>query len=198
MIEWCQTASGIPFYPLNPRMEDVRIEDIAHALANMCRFAGHTREFYSVAQHCVLASEMVEWASYEDPNHEALYALLHDASEAYIVDVPRPLKHQPEFAGYILAESRLQTAIYSAFGLDPVEPGLLHVVDHRMLRTEQRDLMPPACNGDDRHDVEPYPDPIEPWTPTEARKRFLARFKELTGRPVWRKYLRLKWEDFCA
>lgn len=83
---WIQTFSGRQFFPLEPRVEDVCIEDIAHGLSNLCRYAGHCECFYSVAQHCLLVSRVV-------PREHALRGLLHDASEAYLIDVPRPIKH---------------------------------------------------------------------------------------------------------
>src|ERR1017187_10636100 len=75
------TFSGIHFWPLLPNPADIRIEDIAHALSNQCRFAGHAREFYSVAEHSVRVSQLC-------PPEDALWGLLHDASEAYLTDVP--------------------------------------------------------------------------------------------------------------
>ncbi len=78
--DWIQVRSGRKFHPLDPRPEDVDINDIAHALSNLCRFTGHCTDFYSVAQHSVIASQIVPPAS-------ALAALLHDASEAYMGDI---------------------------------------------------------------------------------------------------------------
>lgn len=95
---WIQTFTGRAFWPLRPRAEDVRIEDIAHALAMKCRFGGMTRQFYSVAQHSVLVSRIV-------PPADALWGLLHDAAEAYLPDVCRPIKDRVEFAMDGSAES---------------------------------------------------------------------------------------------
>lgn len=111
-----------------------------------------------------------------------LYGLLHDGSEAYLMDVPRPLKHDPQFAAYRAAEARLQRVIYAVFGLDPDdEPADLKTVDRRMLRTEQRDLMPPPALAERRDDVEPFAFALTaPWSPTRARWQFLDRFVQLT------------------
>lgn len=177
------TASGRPFWPLEPRLEDIAIEDIAHHLSNLCRFTGAVRLFYSVAQHSVEVSlAMAPHIVTGRHRSLGLYGLLHDASEAYLMDVPRPLKHDTQFAAYRAAEARLQRVIYAAFGLDPDdEPFDLKTVDRRMLRTEQRDLMPPPALAERRDDVEPFDvHLVEPWSPTRARWRFLDRFVQLT------------------
>lgn len=112
---WIQTYTGRKFWPLQARPEDVHIEDIAHGLSNLCRFAGQVREFYSVAQH--------SWhvADYLRTNGATpllqLAGLLHDGTEAYMVDIPRPVKHIPEMQGYRDAEDRLGVTVYDAFGV---------------------------------------------------------------------------------
>src|SRR5579885_2784587 len=83
--DWIQTYCGVAFYPLDPRPEEILIEDIAHALSMLCRFTGHVKRFYSVAQHCVYVSHRC------DPK-DALWGLLHDAAEAYLNDISRPVK----------------------------------------------------------------------------------------------------------
>src|SRR5690242_11754504 len=86
--DWMQTYTGRRFWPLDPRVDDIDIGDIAHHLSLVCRFAGACREFYSVAQHCVGVSYVC------DPK-DALWGLLHDAAEAYVGDMVRPLKRSP-------------------------------------------------------------------------------------------------------
>lgn len=169
MTDWIMTYTGRAFYPTEPRIEDIVIEDIAHALAHVCRFAGHTRSFYSVAQHSVLVAD-------ECPESMRLYALLHDASEAYLGDVPRPLKRLSEWSDYRGCEDRLKALIYARFGLPEIEPKELKIIDRRMLRTEQRDLMPPAAYGERRDDVEPYAKTITPWRPDAAERIFTMAF----------------------
>ena len=171
---WIQTFTGRAFWPLAPQPEEVVIEDVAHALAHLCRYTGHTRTFFSVAQHSVLASHAV-------PAADALWALLHDASEAYLADVARPVKaFLPE---YRVAEERLELCIARRFGLPWPMPASVREADRRLLATERRDLMtrPPApWLATER--VDPYPEVIAPWTPRVAEVQFLARFKELGGR----------------
>src|SRR5688572_3506421 len=126
---WIMTASGLAFYPTRPRIQDIRIEDIAHGLAAVSRFAGHTRTPYSVGQHCYHASQILEG---QGGPRAALYGLLHDASEAYLGDVPRPLKKLSTFDAFRAAEDHLQGLIYLAFGLSKHdEPAGLKLVDRR-------------------------------------------------------------------
>jgi len=168
---WIQTSSGRVFPILHPTADDVDIEDIAHALSNLCRFAGHTKEFYSVAQHSVLVSKHV-------PPEHALQALLHDAPEAYIVDLPRPLKHSGMVDGYKVVEDRVWAAVAEHFFLfEELDPSVKEA-DQRALFTEQRDLIGKQAKpwiGQ----LEPYIAHIEPLSPKEAKSQFLARYKWL-------------------
>jgi len=183
------TYSGHYFDFLNPERNQFRIEDIAHALSHVCRFAGHTREFYSVAQHSVLASREMEactnvWAVSGEPalhpQKMAMAALLHDAAEAYLGDITRPLKQLlPE---YKIIEQRVEAALFAAFGLPLPMPTAVKQIDLALLATEQRDLMPPH---DDEwaliKDIEPLREVINPWGPEKARREFLKRWEELGG-----------------
>jgi hypothetical protein len=177
------TASGIPFYPLDPRPDEIRIEDIAHALSNMCRWTGHVKEFYSVAEHSVRVSW--ELALRHGGNAPLARAgLLHDASEAYLVDVPRPVKHLPMLSPYRDAEALLQSAIARKFGCeleDAADRVRLEVVDDVLLATEWRDLMPSSSVTWFRLDTPPLADVIRPWPPSMARAEFLDRFHHLFG-----------------
>lgn len=136
--DWIQTLTGQQFWPLDVRPGDISILDIAGALAKMCRFAGHSTVFYSVAQHCVLGSYAIE-ARGGTTSH-ALAFLLHDASEAYVVDVPRPLKRLEALAGYRAVEEEVQQAIGREYGVNLDDP-LVHLMDNVMLATEYRDLV---------------------------------------------------------
>jgi 5'-deoxynucleotidase YfbR-like HD superfamily hydrolase len=168
---WIQTFTGKRIYPLNPKVEDIDIYDIAHSLSNQSRFAGHSTHFYSVAQHCVLVSLSCS------PD-DALWGLLHDASESFLVDIPSPLKRLPEFQAYRDAESKLMGIICQVFGLPSEEPVNVKIVDKRMLVTEARDLTLSEGRGW-AADVEPYDFHIKPWSPEHARAKYISRFHEL-------------------
>lgn len=169
------TFSGEVIDPMNPQIHLIHIEDIAHSLSNQCRFTGHTKSFYSVAQHSVLVSEIV---SFEN----SLWGLLHDASEAYLADLARPIKHQGGLGEiYREAEENLNRAIALTFGLEWPMPADVKWADNVLLRTEARDLMPEAIDGgmDMSGDFLDY-EIDESWTPPFAKYLFLERFKDLT------------------
>jgi len=106
--DWVQTYSGKKFYPLNPRIEDIDIIDIAHALSLICRYNGHCKELYTVAEHSIYVAESL------DP-HIAIYGLLHDAAEAYLPDVARPIK--PLLKGFKEIENKVLSVIFDKFKL---------------------------------------------------------------------------------
>lgn len=170
--DWIQLYSGKRFWPLDPRAEDIEIEDIAHALSNICRFTGHVREFYSVAQHSVFVSFRV-------PEADALWGLLHDASEAYVCDIARPVKRQPELAAYRAAEKRIMDAVCERFGLSKIEPPGVKVADQRALYTEARDLLP-VISPEWHWYAEPYDIRVGGLSPRIAKSLFLSRFEALT------------------
>ena len=174
--DWIQTYTGRCFWPFDPRTEDIDILDIAHALSNLCRFGGHCNTFYSVAEHSVRASHLV-------PDDVALWALLHDASEAYLGDVVRPIKHQARFLKfYRPIEQAVMLSIVFKFGLCLAEPAEVAWADDVMLRTEQRDLMSsPPCDWVRKAGIEPLAEIIVPATPRVAKENFLQRFYSLTG-----------------
>jgi len=169
--EWIQTYTGRAFWPLAPRPEDIDLADIAHALALKCRFTGHVREHYSVAEHSVHVSRLV-------PPEDAFWGLLHDASEAYLPDVARPVK--PRMIGFRRIEDRVMRAIAKRFGLRWPMPASVHKADLVALRTERRDLMaePPMPWKTDEA-IEPDPETIVPIGQARAEHVFLHRFQEL-------------------
>jgi uncharacterized protein len=131
---WINTYTGRKFYPLDPHIDDIDIADIAHALSLQCRFTGHIKYFYSVAQHSLLVASKC-------PPELALEGLLHDASEAYLVDLARPVKHQPELEAYRDAEARLEQVIAAKFGLKN-HSMTVKCADNRALATEAVQLLP--------------------------------------------------------
>lgn len=170
---WIQTFNGKQFWPLNPRPEDIDFRDIAHALAMKCRYTGHCLRFYSIAQHSVLASQIV-------PPADAKWALLHDAAEAYLADVARPVKRAMKDFQEI--EDHLLRCIIEHFGLSWPQPDSIHQADLVLLRTERRDLMaPPPIPWRTDELAKPLSATIFPDSPGEAEVRFLKRFKELFG-----------------
>jgi len=165
------TFSGKRFAPLNPDPDDICIEDIAHSLSQQCRFTGHTRKPYSIAQHSYLVS--VNCAS-----EDALWGLMHDASEAYLCDIASPVKHSDEMGGYRLAELNLMEVICHKYGLPLDMPESVKVADRRMLITEARDLMPPA----DWYELaDCYGFTVFPWSAVFSERKFLERYEELTS-----------------
>jgi hypothetical protein len=173
--DWIQTFGGYPFWPLDPHPEDVDIFDIAHALAFQCRYTGHVKRFYSVAEHSYHISHAVS-------PENALWGLLHDASEAYLCDIPRPLKRTPAFGKlYKEYEDQLTQCICIKFGLPFAEPTEIKEMDTRILFNEREALLSASVRewgltGD------PIPGLIiRAWTPEVAEIMFLTRFRELVG-----------------
>ena len=168
------TYTGKHVHALCPSPEEIDIDDIAHSLSQMCRFLGHTDGFHSIAQHSVLVSELV-------PRQDALWGLLHDASEAYLCDLPAPIKREPEMSFYRIAEDRLMLAVCQKFGLPPQMPQSVMAADKIILATEFRDV----TTVDDLDWIiqecghAPLDRWITPWPPAVAEDRFLARFREL-------------------
>lgn len=169
---WLQTRSGRAFPLVDPEPSDVHWPDIVYALAHTNRFGGHVGP-YSVAQHSVLVAEQLrpEWRA---------YGLLHDAHEAFIGDIPTPLKRWVERETntlWCLADG-IDRAILLAAGLCYPMPEeiaeAVHIADVRVLIAERRDLMrpPPHSWGREYDDVLPILDYIEIWHAQKAIARF--------------------------
>jgi len=174
------TASGRYFDFIDPSVRDIHITDIARALSRICRFTGHTAQFYSVAQHSVLVSHVV-------PKRFALEGLLHDASEAYLGDVSSPLKQL--LPDYRDIERRVEDAIRLKFRLSSSAADSVKDADLRLLVTEKRDIMPyPRFAELDRdadawvwtNEFSPLEHSIVPVGPDEAYDLFINRYLELT------------------
>jgi uncharacterized protein len=166
---WIQTFTGRMFHYEDPRPEDVHIADIAQALAHQCRFAGHTNRFYSVAEHSVLVSQR-----FADPRMR-MCALLHDATEAYILDMPKPLKVLlPAYKDY---EDRLWRVIAERFDLPAEIPAEIHEADLRMLITERPLLFPRQIPWPKYAHVRPYEDVwVQGLLPGDARAEFFHEY----------------------
>lgn len=160
-MSWIITATGKKFDLDNITPDQIDIEDIAEALAKECRFAGHCKGFYSVARHSLLVADNL-------PLGYRLYGLLHDAPEAYIKDMPSPVKqhlHQ-----YKELETAIWVAIAKKYNLLPVMPDIVKEVDRRLFATERRDLI-----RVDKHN----------WTSLEGIEPFHLRILSETGRYDW-------------
>lgn len=179
MHPFIMTASGEDFWFLNPAPETILIEDIAAALSKICRYTGHCRHFYSVAQHSVIVSHLV-------PEEQALEGLLHDASEAYLGDMSAPLKRQlPE---YQEIEGIVESAIAKKFGLmynlDLGWPSAVKRADIQVLALEKKLLLPESKTPWGILDGVECPDEKllhHCWQPVVAELRFLQQFVELTS-----------------
>jgi uncharacterized protein len=166
------TFSGLIINILNPDQDSILIEDIAHSLSLQCRFGGRTKGFYSVSEHSVRVSLACA-------KKDALWGLLHDASEAYLVDIPRPIKCLPQMSGYMELEKIFMNAICEKFGLEKEMPPSVMVADNKLLITEKRDLLNNEQWKDSFSSIKPLKDKICPWTPKKAMNEFLKRYKEI-------------------
>jgi hypothetical protein len=168
---WMQTYRGHKFYPGHVSKLRVDIGDIAHALSIMNRYGGHTREPYSVAQHCCLVHDHL-------PLEHRREGLLHDATEAYLVDLPKPVKlFLPE---YQKLEERLAKHLGAYFGFPAVMTPAVHMADMQALITERRDLMDNLRRMDWGYlGIVPWPDTVVPWDWQVAKLNFLERYRNL-------------------
>lgn len=170
-MTWLLTASGRHFDPVDPQPDMIDLVDIATGLANECRFAGQCRFFYSVAQHSVLVSQHV-------PPEYAWEGLLHDATEAYIKDIPAPVKRL--LPDYRALEKRIEGAIRARFGLPAIQSPGIKQADLTLLATERRDLMP---NGGSAwamiEGIAPLDRKIRALNSMQAKSQFMQRALEV-------------------
>lgn len=176
--DFIETASGTRFRPLAPVVDDIHIEDIAHALSHQCRFSGHVAAHYSVAEHSVRVAELLQRRG--ESRYVQLWGLLHDASEAYLVDIPSPLKCTPVFEAYREAEARLMVAVCVRFRMQLEEPAAVKTADADLVATEARDLMPFVAPHWVGLTGTPLLQTIKPWHSSSAKREFLAIYEELT------------------
>jgi 5'-deoxynucleotidase YfbR-like HD superfamily hydrolase len=169
---WIETWSGKKFYFLDPQPDMIDIQDIAHALAMQCRYTGHCATFYSVAEHSVIVSMITE-------PENALAGLLHDASEAYLIDVASPVK--PYLTNFKELEDKIMQVIAFKFGFQYPLVEDVHDADKAQLKTEAKYLM--ASGGADW--VQEYPTKKvgkvpKCLQPFDSKNLFLSRFWELS------------------
>jgi hypothetical protein len=158
-----RTNSGIYMNVFEPSIDMISIEDIGHALSHQCRFGGHLPQFYSVAQHSFICQSMIE------PEHK-LAALLHDASEAYLLDIPSPIKHR--LMDYKEIEDRLMRMIAEKFQFQYPLYKRIKEIDQQVLQIEWDGLM--------LQNIKPS---FVPFSPGEAKKTFLDCFYQLNHLP---------------
>jgi hypothetical protein len=173
--DWMQTATGKAFWPLDPRPEEVDIVDIASALSKICRYGGHCERFYSVAEHSV-------HVAYAVAPQLRLKALLHDAPEAYLGDVIRPLKRF--LINYDKYEQRVADAIATHFGLDNLSDLSIKEADGNIILDEHDQAMrrgPAWTNPEWGVGREPLGVDLEFWKPDVAKERFTEAFLDFGG-----------------
>ena len=169
-----ELLSGVMFDYNNPGASDVTIDDIASALSNICRFSGHLPVFYSVAQHALNVSLIVDQRYRKE-------GLLHDTAEAFTNDLPTPLKYAvPVFKGL---EVSIESAMAAKFGFQYPLPDAVKLADLQMLRIEKEqiklcDAHWAVLDGVEIEDVRHLP-LLAPMSPAQAKKAFLQRWEEV-------------------
>jgi hypothetical protein len=162
---WIRLYSGKKFHFLDPKPDQIDIEDIAHNLSQLCRYTGSCKKFYSIAEHCCHVSDIL-------PNDLRLAGLAHDFAEAYIADLNSPLKSiLPQ---YKEIENRVDSVIFKKFKIKYPFPSEVKNADMTLLVTEMRDLMP----KEDFRTIpfKPLDKKIEPWTMQKAKRELIKRF----------------------
>jgi hypothetical protein len=177
---YIQTVSGRWVNPFEPDPAQLDASDIARALANQCRFGGHSRVFYSVAQHSVIVSRVVEERGGDV--EDVFAALMHDASEAYLGDMPHPIKHRSALgAAFREAEAGLEETIRERFKIKANVPEVKRV-DRALLATERRTFSAESWHWPELDDVEPLDLELTAWPPDKAADEFARRYAELEAR----------------
>lgn len=178
---WLQLHDGSQWFADAPHAHDYKVEVIAHALSQQCRFAGHSIYPYTVLHHSLLVG--IEVARHTLDKAMIRAALSHDFAEAFVVDMPAPIKRMPEMGGYRRLIKAVERAIAAHFELTPyLEHQRIKLADLVLLATEHRDVLGPSP-----HDAEwlPLPPPREErifeMDAASVRTGFLAMWKEMGG-----------------
>jgi hypothetical protein len=195
--DWISTYTG-QFHPFAPQADEVRIVDIAHSLSMLCRFNGHCRRFYSVAEHSYWVADRL---LHEFGSDVALVGLLHDAAEAYLGDIVRPLKRrlsvvvnysrfdgrmvgscEQQTTSIVNVEAQILAAVGQALKVEMPHPLPVEIgnADLRMLATEKAQLFGPGPSWGDLAGVEPYGVTLPCWAPRRARLKFTAMWCALS------------------
>lgn len=175
---WGRDGQAAVFNPEAPTPDMIDIESIAHALSNQCRFGGHVRKFFSVAQHCCIVASYIQHTTGDAD--ATMWGLLHDASEAYIVDIPRPLKNCDDFKHYYVFEKKVMDAVIARFDLDPTPPSIVWEADELGLAIEAKYNLQPVVKEiwHALPEVPPYIDGINCLPPAEAKEWFLWLYEQ--------------------
>lgn len=164
------TRSGQYFNFLDPSSYRLDVEDIAHGLANCCRFVGQCKQFYSVAQHSVYVSRIV-------PEQDAFAGLMHDCAEAFLGDVSKPLKQL--LPDYRAIEKRIEAVLFEKLGIPYPLPPSIKKADMQMLWAEQAAIMPHHDDEWSAADPTPTGVIVTPLWPDDAFAAFMERYMEL-------------------
>ncbi|QFT69585.1 hypothetical protein FIU93_22560 [Labrenzia sp. THAF35] len=170
--DYMQTFSGRKFWPLDPRSDEIHLEDVAHSLSMQCRYNGHCKRYYSVAEHAV---HVGNWLLNNHDPVKAFYGLHHDDSEAYLADVPRPVK--PWLRGYSALEKAVQACVWDYLGMPQYVPTVVKEADDRILSDERAQNMVYM-----EWDYEPGPAleiDLQFWHPEYAEQEFLMLHNRL-------------------
>ncbi len=167
-VDYIRTFSGINFQVFNPQIDEILIEDIAHALSHLCRYGGHSNQFYTVAQHSIAASYLVS-------PENAMCALMHDSTEAYLCDIPRPIKHKLD--NYVKLENGLYEVISQKFELPNPMPKEIHQIDALMITEFEWDYF--MINNPQEKYIDFYKKFFEFTSFGEIKQKFLDRFLEI-------------------
>lgn len=173
MLPYIETFTGRRLFYDNIQQDAIAMIDIAHSLSQICRYTGHTKEFYSVAQHSVLVSDAQTTLA------EKRAGLLHDATEAYVNDLPSPLKACTDLGDYKNLENRIHAVINDKYDVNDGMTPNIKKADLQALFTEHRDVLNNPSHWGWGDEIKRFKDVIIPLPSKEAKELFIQRFIEL-------------------